>query len=256
MGGSSVDPPPSFSSIGAATDDSTAKEMVIREDNMKFPQSIKRERPKPETRVEVSSRAVQNLDPNAPRNRRASGNSQRHPSPGPRLITSSDEKDEKESYYLNTDGSGSDSESDTSSRDSRRPELGLVIRTTDLTVPSHALTLRPHSPSSFRSSRGSFGEDDAVRSMAQRQRSLESGNETGTEIVTVTATVSVNVIMRDGIGKETMIGEIEIEKGRGRGRGDAILRHRLRRLRDRVRGVTPGIGPRRRRRRGAAGRSI
>jgi len=95
---------------------------------------------------------------------------------------------------------------------------------------------------------------DRLRIMIKR--SLESGNETGTEIVTVTATVSVNVIMRDGIGKETMIGEIEIEKGRGRGRGDAILRHRLRRLRDRVRGVTPGIGHRRRRRRGAAGRSI
>jgi len=86
------------------------------------------------------------------------------------------------------------------------------------------------------------------------KRSLESGNETGTEIVTVTATVSVNVIMRDGTGKETMIGEIEIEKGRGR--GDAILRHRLRRLRDRVRGVTPEIGRHRRYKRGVVGRNI
>ncbi|KAK0125650.1 hypothetical protein ONS96_009484 [Cadophora gregata f. sp. sojae] len=174
--GSSADPPPSFSSIGAATDDSTAKEMVIREDNMKFPQSIKRERPKPETRLEVSSRAVKNIDPNVPRNRRPSSNSQRHPSPVPRLITSSDEKNEKDIYYVNTDGSDSESESDTSSRGSKRPEMGLVIRTTDLMAPTQSLTLRPISPSSFRSPRGSFGDDDAVRSMAQRQRkSIEYG---------------------------------------------------------------------------------
>ena len=42
--------PPSFNSLNTVTDDSGAKEMVIREDNMKFPQSMKLERPKPETR--------------------------------------------------------------------------------------------------------------------------------------------------------------------------------------------------------------
>ncbi|KAL2075385.1 hypothetical protein VTL71DRAFT_328 [Oculimacula yallundae] len=172
--GASVDPPPSFSSIGAATDDSTAKEMVVREENMKFPQTIKMERPKPETRREGSSRgSLSQLDPNTSRDRRASGSSQRRPSPVPRLVTSSDEKDQKSIQYYNTSGSDSDTDSETSSK---RPDMGLVIRTTDLLASSQALALRPHSPSSFRSSRGSFGDDDAVRSMAQRQRkSIEYG---------------------------------------------------------------------------------
>lgn len=53
--GSSLDPPPSFDSLNTATDDSGAKEMVIREDNMKFPQSMKLERPRPETRRDLGS---------------------------------------------------------------------------------------------------------------------------------------------------------------------------------------------------------
>lgn len=56
---SSEDVPPSFASLNTGTDDSGAKEMVIREDNMKFPQSMKLERPKPETRREgVSQRQL------------------------------------------------------------------------------------------------------------------------------------------------------------------------------------------------------
>ena len=56
---SSMDVPPSFDSLNTATDDSGAKEMVIREDNMKFPQSMKLERPKPETRRDgVSQRRL------------------------------------------------------------------------------------------------------------------------------------------------------------------------------------------------------
>ncbi len=77
--------------------------------------------------------------------------------------------------YFNTSGSDTDSESETS-KGSKRPEMGLVIRTSDLLASSQALTLRPISPSSFRSGQGSFGEDDAVRAMAQRQRkALEYG---------------------------------------------------------------------------------
>jgi hypothetical protein len=53
--GSSLDPPPSFDSLNTGTDDSGAKEMVIREDNMKFPQSMKLERPRPETRRDLGS---------------------------------------------------------------------------------------------------------------------------------------------------------------------------------------------------------
>ncbi|KAH9211353.1 hypothetical protein DL95DRAFT_188742 [Leptodontidium sp. 2 PMI_412] len=161
--------------------------MVVREENMKFPQSIKTERRKPETRTEEPSRGLaKQLDPNTPRNRRASGNSQRRPSPVPRLVTSSDEKDVKEIQYYNTSGSDSDTDSETSSK---RPEVGLVIRTTDLLAASQALTLRSISPSSYRSSRGSFGDDDAVRSMAQRQRkSIEYGTSpsgTGAMVITI-----------------------------------------------------------------------
>ena len=47
---SSEDVQPSLDSLNTGTDDSGAKEMVFREDNMKFPQSMKMERPKPETR--------------------------------------------------------------------------------------------------------------------------------------------------------------------------------------------------------------
>ena len=43
-------PPPSFDSLNTPTDDGSAKEMVVREENMKFPQSMKFERRKPETR--------------------------------------------------------------------------------------------------------------------------------------------------------------------------------------------------------------
>ena len=42
--------PPCFDSLNTATDESRAKEMVVREENIKFPRSMKLERPKPETR--------------------------------------------------------------------------------------------------------------------------------------------------------------------------------------------------------------
>lgn len=41
--------PPSFASLQKRSDDSGAKEMVNQEENMKFPQSMKFERPKPES---------------------------------------------------------------------------------------------------------------------------------------------------------------------------------------------------------------
>jgi hypothetical protein len=43
-------PPPTFDSLNTPTDDGSAKEMVVREENMKFPQSMKFERRKPEER--------------------------------------------------------------------------------------------------------------------------------------------------------------------------------------------------------------
>ena len=42
--------PPAFESLNTPTDDGSTKELVVREENMKFPQSMKFERRKPETR--------------------------------------------------------------------------------------------------------------------------------------------------------------------------------------------------------------
>jgi len=53
--GSSVDTPPSFDSLDTPTDDGRAKEIAIREDNLKFPQSMKLERLQPEVQRDLSS---------------------------------------------------------------------------------------------------------------------------------------------------------------------------------------------------------
>lgn len=89
----------------------------------------------------------------------------------PKLITS-DEKDEKNVQYFNTDGSSDeDSESEDSLKRPKAPQMGLVIRTSDLFSSNQGLKLLlPASPTSFRSSQGSFGEDDAMRSIAVRQK--------------------------------------------------------------------------------------
>jgi len=99
----------------------------------------------------------------------------------PKLITS----DEKQVQYYNTDGSSDgDSESEGSSRGrhmslipSKGPQMGVVVMTCDLfktlspfsTNQGLKLTLPP-SPTSFRSSQGSFGEEDAIRSIAIRPK--------------------------------------------------------------------------------------
>lgn len=88
----------------------------------------------------------------------------------PKLITS----DEKQDYYLNTDGS-SDEESESeaeSTKRSKSPSAGQIIKTSDLIAQSQALTVRPPgSPTSFKSSQGSFIDDDIVpRSMAYRSK--------------------------------------------------------------------------------------
>lgn len=92
---------------------------------------------------------------------------QRRPSPVPKLITSS----EKEPQYRNTSGSESDDLETPGRRNrSKSPELGLVIRTSDLTADtlSTALQTRPSgSPSSYRS-HSNFTDEDVPRSMAFR----------------------------------------------------------------------------------------
>jgi hypothetical protein len=108
--------------------------------------------------------------------------SQRRTPAVPRLITSSDERDEREVQYFNADGSSDgDSENQISPKRSKSPQMGLVIRTSELVAMSQALQVRPPiSPTtSFRSSQGSFEDHDAVRSMSQRQKKPEFGSSPG-----------------------------------------------------------------------------
>jgi hypothetical protein len=48
--------PPSFSSLGISPNSTGTKEMMVDEDNIKFPSSMKFERPKPETRGDPGRR--------------------------------------------------------------------------------------------------------------------------------------------------------------------------------------------------------
>lgn len=166
----STNGPPSFDSLNTPTDDGAAKEMVIREDNMKFPQSMKLQRPKPESRREGSHRE---LDiPHTAQLEDRSRSAPTAPSPVPLLVTSG----EKEPYYLNTDGSSDeDSETDNSSRRSVSPSYGQIITTKNLMAMSQALMIRSQSPSSFRS-QSSFIDDGVSRSTLNRpKKQLEYG---------------------------------------------------------------------------------
>jgi hypothetical protein len=160
-GVASDDSPPSFDSLNTPTSDATAKEMVVREDNMKFPPSMKLQRPKPESRAESLQKEL-----DIPRS------IQRASSP----VLAPVGLDEKEPYYLNTDGSSEeDSEADDSSRRSISPSYGQIISTTSLMAMSQALTVHSQSPSSFRS-QSSFIDDGVPRSIASRPRKqLEYG---------------------------------------------------------------------------------
>ncbi len=55
----SGDYPPTFNSLSVASGNPGAKEMVVHEDNMKFPPYMKLERPKPESRGDGANRDSQ-----------------------------------------------------------------------------------------------------------------------------------------------------------------------------------------------------
>ncbi|KAH8812077.1 hypothetical protein F5884DRAFT_784305 [Xylogone sp. PMI_703] len=116
-------PPPPFSPSNTGSDDS-GKEMLAREENMKFPQSIKDERRRPDLGPPMEN------------------STSRQPSPIPKLITSM----EKMPYYLNTDGSDSEYSDDESFGSS-----ATIIKTTDLVKASQALPIMPSgSPVSYK----------------------------------------------------------------------------------------------------------
>lgn len=158
----SVDGPPSIRSQNTTSDDSTLKEMVQREDNMKFPPSMKFERPKTDSRETESQRQLGIPTPVG--NRRQSNGSQRSLSPVPKLITT----DEKNIVLHRTTDDDSD-HNDATNR-SKALSNGQVIRTTDLVLATQALTLRPpESPGHSFRSQASFGEEDGLRTRPFRQ---------------------------------------------------------------------------------------
>lgn len=161
--GSTVEPPPSFDSLNTSQSDSTVKEMIIREDNMKFPLSMKLERPKPETNRELGS--VQTSETPSPVQLKSS------------LASAITVPNVKEIQYLNTDGSSDeDPQCDHIPQRPKSPSKGDIIRTSDLLALSRALTNRPSgSPNSFHS-QTSFGADDARRSSAHKPKEQQEFN--------------------------------------------------------------------------------
>lgn len=164
----SEDAPPSFSSLGTGTDDTGAKEMVVREENMKFPQSMKLELRQPETRTIVIPERSQ-VAP-ALVGEKPIGEVRLPPPPipipvAPQLVPS----DEKEVFFHNSNHYFNEDEES----DHDTPSNGDIIHTSDLLALTRALQLRvPGSPStsSFRSSIGSLHDEDAFRSMAFRPK--------------------------------------------------------------------------------------
>lgn len=146
--------PPFFEPQPVQREDSGMKEMLAREDNMKFPASMKFERRKPESRVDGMTQTRREMSQVS------------KPLPPP---------DTKDPYYVNTDGtSDEEDDSDSSFERPKSPSNGEVIKTTELIALSQALTLRPlGAPGGFNA--GSLVDDNASSPIAHRPRKLEYG---------------------------------------------------------------------------------
>ncbi|TVY35489.1 hypothetical protein LOCC1_G006371 [Lachnellula occidentalis] len=169
--GPSVDTIPSFDLRNTPMDDSRAKEMVIREDNMKFPQFMKMERLQPQIRrglglLQQPVVPAQRIPISAAT---PAINQNVQPQPFPVLLPET--PNDKGIQYHNTSGSSDDdSKTDNSSKRSISRSKGALIRTSDLLALSRALQVQPSgSPQSVRS-QNSIGEDDARRSIAYRPK--------------------------------------------------------------------------------------
>jgi len=141
--------------------------MVVREENMKFPRSMKNERPRPETRTDGDSQKQLAVpDQSRITARRQSSGSQREVSPVPKLITA------LEDDLQHSDDSGS--VSGDSAKFSQSSTSRAIIRTSDLfptDASSRALQVKPsRSPTDFRS-QSSFADEEVTRSMAYRPKS-------------------------------------------------------------------------------------
>jgi len=149
--------PPSFESQHLPTDDSGSKEMLAREENMKFPTSMKLERRKPESRSESIT-----------------------PVPLPtsdhdQLLIGLRAPQEKP-YYINTDGSSDEDEnSDEFLERPKSPTNGELINTAELIALSTALVARPSAAPGSYNPPSSINEN-VMRSMAHRPKRIEHGS--------------------------------------------------------------------------------
>ena len=152
-------PPPPDANISAfplrqvQREDTGAKEMLAREDNMKFSPSMKFERRKPESRTEGTAQHRAEMA----------------------QISKAPPPDAKDRHYISTDSTCDEEEdSDCSLQRPKSPSDGEVINTIELIALSQALTLRPPgAPRSFNA--GSFVDSHAGPPMAHRLRALENG---------------------------------------------------------------------------------
>lgn len=150
--GSSRGQPPSFDSINMGSNENGAKEMIQREDSMKYPTSIKLERFKPESGFDSYSE------------RHATTTRQISPPPTPKISTTDFTEPDCQ------DTSGSRSASDTSSiHRTSSPSNSSIIQTSDLLLlPFPATPQLLPSPSLLNKHPQS---DEARRSMAHRPKS-------------------------------------------------------------------------------------
>ncbi|KAL3423255.1 hypothetical protein PVAG01_05002 [Phlyctema vagabunda] len=175
-------PPPSFRSYDSTSTEDSMKQMVGREENIKFPQSIKAQRGLPDSKSVLPLRQVLSMPDQGAATEKSENEvrrtrtlpvvNQRQPSPVPRLVTSTSE--------ALPDNDLSNSETDTEETGTRVPpesssnstDLALVIRTSDIVSgdSSMALQVMPSgSPSSFRSY-NSFAAEDIPQTMSYRAK--------------------------------------------------------------------------------------
>ncbi|RDW94785.1 hypothetical protein BP5796_00548 [Coleophoma crateriformis] len=165
----SDEPPPSFHSLNTNSTDESMKELVRKEDNMKFLPSLKTARVHLEPE---DGNARKNMNsPAQPREHK--DRSYREPSPIPRVTTSS----EKEPLYFNSSGSdsGNSERSEKQLQSLKASDMALVVRTSDLVASSPSINLQvtpSGSPSSYRSYNSFTGRDDPARSLPVRSKDV------------------------------------------------------------------------------------
>jgi hypothetical protein len=148
--------PPSFDSLNLGSDESGPKALATKEENMKYPTTIKGTQRSADSRGSQPQKS--HLAPSQDQFRRSSEGSRQMVVP--RLITS----DGREPAIHHPDSS-SDEDDDDARLSLRAPQNSLIIRTTDLVGSSKALTLSPSESNYDKPWDGSFAGDSTPRTI-------------------------------------------------------------------------------------------